>query len=125
MAMPRQDRMGRKEFALFLLASVALALIAQLVWADLHFFVSFTAMISFVSEGRVHDLGRKRWWLLFQFVALVVAAYHWKSGEGLATVEVAAYIVLAISLSCLLLLPGQPGANRYGPPSLLPRQGRA
>ena len=73
---------------------------------------------------RLHDLGRSGWWLL-AFVGAMVA------GGGLAAILsgaapiVAALVVVALVIATLAFaiamgaLPGQPTANRYGPPAAM------
>ena len=66
-----------------------------------------------VLSKRLHDRGRRGWWGFLIVWALVEA---WP--RPVTWVGWAAVLVLAATLVDLGLMPGQPGANRFGlPPS--------
>lgn len=63
-----------------------------------------------ILSKRLHDRGRAGWWGFLIVWALVEAWPRPASWIGWAAV-----LVLAATLVDLGLLPGQPGANRFGP----------
>jgi uncharacterized membrane protein YhaH (DUF805 family) len=63
-----------------------------------------------ILSKRLHDRGRAGWWGFLVVWALVEA---WPQPSNLF--GYAALAVLAVTLLDLGLMPGQPGANRFGP----------
>jgi uncharacterized membrane protein YhaH (DUF805 family) len=64
-----------------------------------------------VLSKRLHDRGRAGWWGFLIVWALIEAWPRPASWLGWAAV-----LVLAATLFDLGLMPGEPGANRFGPP---------
>ena len=71
--------------------------------------------IGLLAPARLHDMGRSGWWLLplfaFLLATFVATLYMPKS-----LVLGAAYAVIVMAAIALGLIPGNPGANRYGEP---------
>jgi uncharacterized membrane protein YhaH (DUF805 family) len=63
-----------------------------------------------VVSKRLHDRGRSGWWAALVLVALALV---WPSTHGVWTVF--AGPVLVWSVVELMILPGEQGANRFGP----------
>jgi uncharacterized membrane protein YhaH (DUF805 family) len=77
--------------------------------------VSLMLLLPFVSCGvrRLHDADREGWWMLLLYIPYLgtLAAQDNKSQQLVAA---GAIVVGAVALFVLLVLPGTPGANRYG-----------
>ena len=66
---------------------------------------------------RLHDLGRSAWlgvWLSLLIAVMATASALIASAVG-PTALLPFGVVLALALTALLLAPGSPGANRFGP----------
>jgi uncharacterized membrane protein YhaH (DUF805 family) len=100
-----QGRAGRSEYWLFFLFNLVLGIAGGVVdtlvfrpqgWAigPCGLFISFANLIPNLSLSfrRLHDTDRSAWWLLLDFVPIL------------------GWLVLLV----FSLLPGTPGANRYG-----------
>lgn len=122
-------RATRSEFWLFALLFVALTVAAHFFDANdgeivpvaagmgmvelLVFLALILPMIS-VGARRLHDSNRSGWWLLFFYIPNI--AFVMAEGNPSATIAAAgAFVVGAIMLLVLFLLPGTEGDNAYGP----------
>jgi uncharacterized membrane protein YhaH (DUF805 family) len=103
-----QGRAGRKEYWLFFLAYMIQLIIAMVIdntvlsafqlgggVGILYLLVILANLLPAISAGfrRLHDTNRSAWWLLIAFIPLIGG------------------LVLLI----FYVLPGTPGANRFGP----------
>lgn len=68
-----------------------------------------------VTVRRLHDRNLSGWWLLLPISALAL----WFLGNGVAaesnTIGSALSLAMCIGYLAILSMPGQPGANKYGP----------
>jgi uncharacterized membrane protein YhaH (DUF805 family) len=76
-----------------------------------------------VAVRRLHDTNRSGWWLLlpavpyclaFALGGAAMAAGNW-AGAGVAGIFLLIGLVCAIVLLVFMVLPGNPGDNRFGP----------
>ena len=83
-----QGRARRKEYWFFVLASYVLTVVAMFIHPALYGLLSLGFLLPSIAAGvrRMHDTDRSGWWLLLPIANLV-----------------------------FLCLPGNPGANRFGP----------
>lgn len=68
-----------------------------------------------VTVRRFHDRNLRGWWLLLPMLALG----GWMVTGGVATLNLSGNILsfaMCIAYLVILCMPGQPGANRFGPP---------
>ena len=76
-----------------------------------------------VGVRRLHDTNRSAWWLLLiapYLVFAVMTVMAFRSGNGLAAMGAASLMGIAGFICCIvylvfMVLPSQPGENRYGP----------
>jgi len=69
-----------------------------------------------VGVRRLHDTGRSGWWLLAIVVPYAVLAFAMISAST-SLMMIASLLVLAVAVALFvfMVLPGTPGANKYGP----------
>jgi uncharacterized membrane protein YhaH (DUF805 family) len=67
-----------------------------------------------LSVRRLHDTGRAGWWIMLFYLPWLSSIVAVDS-EALRLVEAGAILVGGVALIVLLLLPGEPDANRFGP----------
>lgn len=68
-----------------------------------------------VTVRRFHDRDLRGWWLLLPMLALG----GWMLTGGVATLSLPGNLlslIMCLAYLAILCLPGQPGANRFGPP---------
>lgn len=113
-------RINRATYWLLLALFIAGFAIA---WISLHpRHLPITVAFVLLSQSRLHDIGRTGWFSVGFFIPGIVLETLLHPAEGAvgggALVEIA-LLVLAIlaGLSFLGVIPGQPGANRFGRPS--------
>lgn len=77
-----------------------------------------------VGVRRLHDTNRSGWWILLPIVPYVLAivlggpamvAGQMSAGAGIAMIMLLIGFVAAIVLLVFMILPSNPGDNRYGP----------
>jgi len=82
----------------------------------------FSAILILVCIPRLHDIGRTGWFALGLFIAELQVDVQLFPYRSLRLIEAptTGAIVLAVGLVaavvCIGLIPGQPGANKFGPP---------
>ena len=111
-------RVGRGRFVLMSAALVGLTLGFQhLVTGAAYGWLKWIAYPAVLFSGacilcrRLHDRGRRGWWAGLVLWALTSC---WSAPHGVG--QVAPAIIVLIALVDLAALPGQPRANRFGPP---------
>ena len=110
-------RMNRTWFALFAACAIALGLAMSLM-TDLARAtgVFFTIGWIILYARRLHDIGRSAWWILALAAAMApVLIVFLTRGQTDVGVGMTALVQLGFTV-VLGALPGDPGANRYGPP---------
>jgi uncharacterized membrane protein YhaH (DUF805 family) len=117
---PMNGRSGRKEFWLsvgvLMALNVALSLVLDPVLTSL---ISLPVWI-FIATRRLHDFERSGWWSLIPFGVGFVMGFA--SGFGVPIPPAVVQLVnLAVMLAMVVIvgsIPGTPGANLFGEPSL-------
>lgn len=117
---PTGDRISRTGFALYLVVGLAAIFVMDwvlsLLWPGGSGMAGgLAAVLLLGGGGRLHDLGRSTWWGVVPLLALVVFLDSLRGGGPLILVLISGLISIS-GLLALLVLPGQPGGNRYGPP---------
>lgn len=119
-----RGRAPRSEFWWFMLfiflvnaaASLLFSLMPVKIGASLSLALSlmiFPANLG-VTVRRLHDRGMRGWWLLLPILSLV--AWGMTSGNpGGNTAGSLLSLCMCLCYLAILCMPGQPGANRYGP----------
>lgn len=107
-------RAGRREYWLY----VGLLVIAGLIlrYAPPIVPLAFNAILILVQVRRLHDLGRSGWWAAWATLAPLILGVllFYVAGEEIATlVGVVLELILVILIGAW---PGDPEANRFGPP---------
>jgi uncharacterized membrane protein YhaH (DUF805 family) len=77
-------------------------------------------LLIFLCVPRLHDLGRSGWWVLIPLgveVVALVTAFSAFSADDAPMIFGGAFLVIAVVVVVLGLIPGQPHANRFGEPS--------
>ena len=133
-----RDRAARAEYWWWVLFSTVLLLVALVLdffifrgWAVGPFYlvISLAALLPglTVTVRRLHDTGRSGWWIMLPIVTGILtvfaSGYVEATSRGeptpmeLALIGVPALLVLATSILLFvwMLLPSNPGNNRYGP----------
>jgi uncharacterized membrane protein YhaH (DUF805 family) len=77
------------------------------------FYPALLASGACVLSKRLHDRGRSGWWAALVLLALALV---WPQARGAGAVL--ALPVLVWALVELAILPGEQGANRFGPPPI-------
>jgi uncharacterized membrane protein YhaH (DUF805 family) len=118
------DRTNRRQFGLELLLGVAVIFVLSLVVSGSlrsgGIVGGLGSVLLLSSWRRLHDLGHSEWWALLPSLALAISTGMLLDGNPpLAFVVISGLIGLPM-VGALLILPGQPGGNRYGSP---PRKG--
>lgn len=95
-----EGRAGLREFWMFVLASFLASLILSLV-KPLSTLYGLAVLMPSLAVGarRLHDTGRSGWWQLIGLIPII------------------GWIILII----FAVLPGEAGANKYGPAPVLPK----
>jgi uncharacterized membrane protein YhaH (DUF805 family) len=121
-------RSRRTEFWVFALVVGALSLIAHYVdsldgvivpvaagMGVIEFIVSLMLLLPFLAVGvrRLHDADREGWWMLLLYLPYLSGIAS-RGNASLQLVSAGALVMGAIALFVLLVLPGSPGANRFG-----------
>jgi len=74
-------------------------------------------LLIFLCVPRLHDLGKSGWWVLIPLgieVVALVAAFSAFSGDEAYMIFGGVFVVIAVVVVVLGLIPGQPHANRFG-----------
>ncbi len=116
---------GRAPRAPFWMAAIALFIVSAIYEAvtgpTLHLLTFWFVYPALLASGacvvskRLHDRGRSGWWAALVLLALVMV---WPSPRG--AIAVLALPVIVWAVVELIVLPGEQGANRYGPSPLAP-----
>ena len=122
-------RATRSEFWLFALLFAAVTVAAHFIDARdgeivkvaagmgaIELLVFLLLILPLISAGarRLHDSGRSGWWMLFFYIpniAFVMA----RDDESARIAAAGAFVIGAIMLLILFLLPGEKGENAFGP----------
>jgi uncharacterized membrane protein YhaH (DUF805 family) len=126
-----RGRASRPEYWWFATLAAGAGLVAALIHIAVFFLVGLVFFIPHLAVGfrRLHDTGRSGAWLVWLnllpggFYMLAMLAFVGGSlGAGLTMLFISSgvSVVGGIVLLVLLAQPGQPAANRYGPPMLHP-----
>lgn len=104
-------RINRKTYWLSFLGATAVSVVLALIHIRM---TAMAGVIVWLMIGRLHDLGRSGWWTL-AIIGLVFGAIvaTWSFG-----VTSAVAVGTLVELGCVValgLIPGEPGANRFGP----------
>ena len=76
-------------------------------------------LLIFLCVPRLHDLGRSGWWALIPLgveVAALLAVFSAFSADDAPLIFGGIFLVIAVVVVVLGLIPGQPHANRFGEP---------
>ena len=76
-------------------------------------------LLIFLCVPRLHDLGRSGWWVLIPLgveVAALLAVFSAFSTDDAPLIFGGIFLVIAVVVVVLGLIPGQPHANRFGEP---------
>jgi uncharacterized membrane protein YhaH (DUF805 family) len=113
---------GRQSRASFMAASAVLIFAAWLCEAVAPNVVVLLVVYPFllfcgaaVTSKRLHDRGRSGWWALIVLLALIAV---WNASQSF--LKFPAWLVLVWAVVELCAMPGEQGANRFGPNPLRP-----
>jgi uncharacterized membrane protein YhaH (DUF805 family) len=76
-------------------------------------------LLIFLCVPRLHDLGRSGWWVLIPLgveVAALLAVFSAFSADDAPLIFGGIFLVIAVVVVVLGLIPGQQHANRFGEP---------
>ena len=108
-----KQRVSRKQYWGYYLASIAVSVVLLLLHVRASLGVS--SLMFIVTIGRLRDMGRPAWWTLVAFGApIIVILLALPLGPPVA-LGLGALFNLAFTV-VLGVIPGQPQANRFGPP---------
>jgi len=77
-------------------------------------------LLIFLCVPRLHDLGRSGWWVLIPLgveVVALVTAFSAFSADDAPMIFGGVFLVIAVVVVGLGLVPAEPHANRFGEPS--------
>jgi uncharacterized membrane protein YhaH (DUF805 family) len=91
----------------------------SMVWFDVFMQALFVSPMFALFARRLHDQNRSAWWALLLPAALMLSIPGSANFDGIIpqkpTVFGIALEIVSIAVLILLLLPGTPGPNRFGP----------
>ena len=112
-------RLDRKSYWIAVGVVFALAVVLSLLF---HSRTGIGGMTTFlfvrIFGGRLQDVGKSPWWQLFLWALVIGTVIPFAVAKAPVTMAIGAAFLVQIACTLVLgLIPGTPGANRFGPAS--------